>query len=230
VQHSELRFALAASLAAVLGASGAHADSPSEVPTPRRVSAFVDLEWRLMGLADHVSHGPAFALGAAFFQGALRVGVGGLSRPGPFNPTTFDQALPNGTYKGQSVVALRSDGAMAGLHIGFSHRLFIDRLALQLPLTVGYGGFGFYLAGDDRKTPDGRRVSDWENELFADQDSYLGVVIDAGARLRYQPRTWSWVAPYLGVAYTVVPGFRTLARNDYSGFSFVLGIEMGPQR
>jgi hypothetical protein len=189
---------------------------------------FLDLEWRLMGLADHASHGPAFAVGATFFDGLLRVGIGGLSRPGPFNPATFDVTLPDGaTYKGQSVVSLRSDGGMAGLHLGLSLPLPVDSLALQAPLTMGYGGFGFYLTGDDRETPDGRRVSEWEDELFGGKDSFIGVVIDVGLRLRYEPEALPGFAPYLGAAYTVVPGFDTTVSGDYSGVSALLGVEVG---
>jgi hypothetical protein len=189
---------------------------------------FVDLEWRLMGLAEHVSHGPAFAVGATFFNGMFRLGVGGLGRPGPWNPATFPVALPEGeTYRGASTLDLRSDGAMAGLHVGLSYPLPFFDLALQLPVTVGYGGFGYYLSGEDRETPDGRRVSAWEDELFDDKDSFLGVVVDGGARLRYRPRAFPWLAPYGGVAFTIVPGFDTVVRRDYFGFSGTLGIEVG---
>ena len=35
-------------------------------------------------------------------------------------------------------------------------------------------------------------------------------------------------APRLdGAAYTLVPGFRTVVRDDYAGFSAVLGVEVG---
>jgi hypothetical protein len=207
-------------------------------PTPVRVvearpnvavGAFVDLEWRLMGLAGHVSHGPAFAAGATFADGFLRVGLGGLGRPGPLNPATFSVVLPPGTtYKGQRRLELKSDGAMLGVHVAFSQRLpFAEAIALELPITVGYGGFGFYLHGDDRDTPDGRRVSEWEDELFEGKDSFLGMVIDAGLRVGYEPAAIPWLKPYVGAAFTIVPGFETIVRDDYLGVSGVLGLEVG---
>lgn len=196
-----------------------------EVP----VGGFVDLEWRVLGLAEHVSHGPAFAAGVTFLNGLLRLGVGALGRPGPINPATFDVSLADGkTYKGKRDLELKSDGAMVGVHVGLSLPLpFYEPLSLQVPLTVGYGGFGFYLHGEDRDTPDGRRVSEWENELFDGKDSFLGVVIDTGLRLGYQPESVRWLRPYAGVSFTVVPNYDTFVRDDYLGFGGVVGLEIG---
>lgn len=193
------------------------------------VGGFVDLEWRAMGLAEHLSHGPAFAAGLTLLGGRIRIGVGGLSRPGPINPATFDATLPEGrTYRGRRTVNLKSDGAMAGAHVGFSFRMpFLEELAIQIPITVGYGGFGFYLHGDDRHTPDGRRVSAWENELFEGKDSFLGVVVDAGLRVGYQLPSAPWLRPYAGLSFTIVPGYETFVRDDYLGMGGVLGVELG---
>ncbi|MBL8741976.1 MAG: hypothetical protein JNK04_12805 [Myxococcales bacterium] len=137
--------------------------------------------------------------------------------------------IPAGkTYRGKDSLELKSDGAMAGLHLGLSLPLpFFEPLSIQLPLTVGYGGFGFYLFGDDRRTPDGRRVSAWENELFGGKDSFLGVVVDTGLRLGYQPPETPWLRPYAGLSFTIVPGYETFVRDDYFGFGGVLGIELG---
>lgn len=205
------------------------ADLAVSEPTPRRVGGFVDLEWRVMGLGGHVSHGPAFAAGATFFDGLLRVGLGGLARPGPWNPATFDVALQDGTtYRGQSVLSLRSDGMMLGLHVALAFEVpRAPWLAIAFPVTVGYGGFGFYLNGDDRDTPDGRRVSEWENQLFGGRDSHLGIVIDGGVRfLAVLPNT-PWLRPYAGANVTLLPGFETVVTRSYSGFSGSLGVEIG---
>jgi hypothetical protein len=193
------------------------------------VGAFVDLEWRLMGLGGHVSHGPAFAAGATLADGFVRVGLGGLGRPGPLNPATFPVVLPAGTsYKGRRRLELKSDGSMLGVHLAFSqHMPFAEAIALELPITVGYGGFGFYLHGDDRNTPDGRRVSEWEDQLFDGNDSFLGVVIDASLRIGYQPQALPWLKPYAGAAFTIVPGFETMVRDDYFGVSGLIGVEVG---
>ena len=77
-------------------------------------------------------------------------------------------------------------------------------------MLVGLGGFGFYLHGDDRKVPDDRRVSDWENDLLGDKDSDTSnVVVDTGVRLAWTPRSAPHVRPYIGVHYTWVIGFDT---------------------
>ena len=193
------------------------------------VSLFINLEWRVYGLGQHVSHGPALAAGVSLLDDHLRIGLGGLARPGPFNPTTFDVTLEDGTeYRGQSTLSLRNDGMMAGLHLSYSTALpFAQALAFQVPVTFGYGGFGYYLTGDDRDTPDGRRVSEWEDELFDGRDAYIGFVLDGAVRIRYQPRALPWLMPYAGVGFTMVPGFSTVVRDDYWGVSGILGLEIG---
>ena len=225
--------ALIALVVATCVARVGHAEPAPAPPTKSRksmpVGAFVDLEWRLMGLAGHVSHGPAFAAGATFANGLVRLGLGGIARPGPINPATFSALLSDGTtYQGQRRLELKSDGSMLGVHLAFSGRLpFAKSVALELPITVGYGGFGFYLHGQDRTTPDGRRVSEWEDELFDGKDSFLGMVIDAGLRVGYQPEALPWLKPYVGAAFTIVPGFQTVVRDDYFGVSGSMGVEIG---
>lgn len=211
---------------------GTHLLAQEASAEPSGPSPFIDLEWRVYGLAEHVSHGPALAAGVGLLDDHLRIGLGGLARPGPMNPTTFDVELAEGTeYRGQSKVSLRNDGMMAGLHLGYSTPLLFARaLALQVPVTLGYGGFGYYLTGDDRKTPDGRRVSEWEDELFDDQDAHIGFVLDAAVRLRLTPRAFPWLMPYAGVGFTMVPGFQTVVREDYFGASGLVGVEIGRGR
>lgn len=196
---------------------------------PVAVGGFVDLEWRALALAGHASHGPAFAAGVTLWDGTLRLGVAGLSRPGPWNPATFDVTLePGVSYRGQHRLSLRSDGAMAGLHAALAFEVpRVSWLAVTLPLTLGYGGFGFYLYGENRHTPDGARVSMWEDELFRGRDSFLGIVLDGGVRLGLVLPERPWLRPYLGVYYTAVPGFDTLVRGSYSGLSTALGVELG---
>jgi hypothetical protein len=210
----------------VLFSATARAEEPV---APVAVGGFLDVEWRAFNVGGHVSHGPGFAAGLTLFDGALRLGVGGITRPGPWNPATFAVTLPEGeSYRGKRTLDLRSDGGMFGPHVALAFEVpQVPWLAVSLPVTVGYGGFGFYLAGDDRKTPDGRRVSAWEDELFAGRDSFLGIVVDGGARLHWVPTETSWLRPYVAVHYTTVPGFETVVRSGYSGFSSALGVEIG---
>jgi hypothetical protein len=198
-------------------------------PTPGVLGGFVDLEWRAMGMASHLSHGPGFAAGVTLWNGTLRLGLAGINRPGPWNPATFDVTLPDDvSYRGKRTLSLRSDGSMAGVHVALGFAVpRVPWLAVTVPITVGYGGFGFYLHDQDRKTPDGRRVSAWEDELFAGRDSFLGIVLDGGVRLNLVTHDTPWLRPYAGVYYTAVPGFTTLAQDSYAGFSFALGVELG---
>lgn len=223
------RIAMALSSSLLTGATLLTATASAWATEPeekRAIGAFIDLEWRGYALGGHLSHGPAVAAGISLLGDHLRLGLAGLGRPGPWNPVTFDTTLPNDqTYRGKRVVSLRSDGAMAGLHLALALPL-TQQLSITLPATLGYGGFGFYLSGADRNTPDGRRVSEWENELFDGKDSYLGLVIDGGVRLHWRPEATPWLRPYLAGYYTVVPGYETVVRNDYSGFSVALGIEL----
>lgn len=202
----------------------------AEPETKGAVGAFVDLEWRGFAIGGHLSHGPAFAAGVSLLGDHLRLGIAGLGRPGPWNPATFDVNVPNGeTYRGKRTLSLRSDGGMSGVHVALAFPL-AEQLSLTVPATIGYGGFGFYLHGEDRKTPDGRRVSEWENELFGGKDSYLGIVFDAGLRLHWRPESTPWLRPYLAGYYTAVPNYETLVRDDYSGASVALGIEIAYER
>jgi hypothetical protein len=190
------------------------------------VGAFLDVEWRGFAIGGHMSHGPGVAAGISLWDRRLRLGLAGIGRPGPWNPATFDVTVPNGeTYRGKRVLSLRSDGGMAGLHVALAWPL-MQYLSLTVPATLGYGGFGFYLHGDDRNTPDGRRVSEWENELFDGQDSHLGIVLDAGLRLHWQPAASPWLKPYVAGYYTAVPNYETVVRDDYSGVSVAFGIEV----
>ena len=195
----------------------------AEDPAPRRVaSAFVSLGWRVMGLADHVSHGPDFQAGVLLF-GHLKVGIAGMARPGPINPATF-QAAVDPAYRGQSTLQLRSDGAIIGLLLAPTIR--VGRVRLELPVTVGFGAFGFYLNGGKRNTPDGEGVSTWENRLLDNADSSGGIAIDMGFRVAVRTRVQA-VHPFVGIHYTAVIGYEATLATSYQGFSGVLGVQFG---
>ncbi|MEM1414521.1 MAG: hypothetical protein AAGH15_06460 [Myxococcota bacterium] len=212
----------------------AHGDSSpdgaatEETAPSRAVAPFVGLEWRLLGLGDHVSHGPGFQLGIIIKE-HLKLGIAGFGRPGPMNRRTFRVDLPEGeTYRGQTSLDLRSDGAVVGLLVAPRMRLpgRASRVTVELPLLVGFGAFGFYLTDDDRRTPDGRRVSEWENELLDERDASGGIALEGGLRVAIDLHE-DWLRLTAGVHYTTVVGYDAFVRDDYSGFSGSLGIEVG---
>jgi len=204
---------------ALLPTSSAAAQDEAPVAAP-----YVDLGWRVMGLADHVSHGPDFQAGVRLWD-HLKIGLAGFARPGPINPRTFRHELPAGeTYRGQSSLDLRSDGAVVGLVVAPTFR--IRRLNIEIPVLVGFGAFGFYLTGDDRETPDGERVSTWENALLDGADSSGGITLDVGLRLSVDTRL-PYVRPFVGLHYTRVFGYDATLASSYDGFSGVVGVAFG---
>lgn len=213
-------------LSAILPAT---ASAQSSEQTPPSVGWFVGLDWRAMGLAGHFSHGPGFQGGVTLLRGRLKLGVAGFARPGPINPATFTvQASGGQTYNGSSTLNLRSDGGLFGLMVAPVLPVpGVEWLSAELPVTLGQGAFGFYLHGEDRDTPDGRRVSAWENELLDGRDSSFGLGLDAGLRLVVRPDANALVRPYVGVHYSTVLGYDSYVRASYSGFSAVLGMQLG---
>jgi len=185
---------------------------------------FLDIGWRVLGLADHVSHGPDFQVGVRLWD-HLKIGVAGFARPGPINPRSFRHDLPAGeTYRGQSSLDLRSDGSVVGLLVAPTFR--VRRLNVEIPVLVGFGAFGFYLTGDDRETPDGDRVSTWENRLMDEADSGAGIALDVGIRLSIDTRL-PYVRPFVGLHYTRLFGYDALLASSYDGFSGVVGVAFG---
>lgn len=201
-----------------------------EAPVPRLedsgiAAPYLRLGWRVMGIGGHVSHGPEVAAGVLLWN-HLELGFAGVARPGPINPATFQADLGGATYNGQSQLTLKSDGALVGLLLGFRFQLpGVDWLDVEVPVVLGFGAFGFYIQGEDRETPDGRRVSEWENELFDGRDSSAGFAVDIGLRFAvHTPLPWLKVSA--GLHYMHVLGYDAFLATSYSGFSGSLGVEM----
>lgn len=193
--------------------------------TSASMAGFVHLGWRALGIGGHASHGPEFAAGVRLFSGWLRLGIGGYNRPGPLNPKTFDVESSNGvSYNGSETLSLKSDGGVVGLLIGTNIPM-TSWLAIDIPVIVGQAAFGFYLAGEDRETPDGRRVSEWENEMQDARDASFALGVDAGLRAQFTVASIPWLRPAVGVHYLMTPGYNAYARDDYSGLSASAGIE-----
>jgi hypothetical protein len=124
---------------------------------------FLTPEASTLLLKNHVGKAVGVQLGLKLFNDHLKVGYYMYGRSGPINGRTFATQLPEGiTYKGQSQVNLRADHGSFGLLLVPSFRLPGSAIEVDIPLMIGMLGGGFYLAGADRHTPDGRRVSAWK--------------------------------------------------------------------
>jgi len=202
--------------------------APSKPPV---MGWFINSQARLMGVGQHVSNSLAIQGGVNLFRN-LQVGLNFMIRSGPINPTTFDITLPEGvTYKGQSKLDLGSEWTIIGLFL--APKVKIPQLAwleLDFPVVIGVGGAGFYLKGDNRKTPDGKRTSVWENKLMDGRDFTFGPAVDLGLRLMFAIPKVSWFRIGLGLHYSILLGYNSFARpepNFYNGFSGSLNISFG---
>jgi len=199
--------------------------SPGETGATRRpVRGYLQLGWRVMGLAEHVGHGPDLGFGAVLYD-VVKIGFVTFQRPGPINPSTFDYDLPDGSYKGQTSLTLRSDGSFLGLAVTpYVELPVLAGLRLELPVAFGYGAFGFYLTGDDRDTPDGRRVSEWEDELLDGGDASGGLALDVGLRVAFGLPGVENLKPYAAFQYTRIFGYDATLRSSYDGPSGSVGV------
>ncbi len=195
---------------------------------PRRVGVFAGSDWRLMRLADHTSHGPGVQAGILLARGHLKLGVYAFSRPGPINPQTFELQLDEGNeWQDQDRVALRSDGAFAGIFVAPVIPLGRTPLILELPVALGQAAYGFYLHDDDRVTPDGARVSVWEDKLLDGADAGFAMGVETGATLAFRIERARALQPYFGVRYQWAIGYDATMRDTYDGASFLAGVQVG---
>lgn len=191
----------------------------TQAASAQDVGGYVQTEWRVLGIGSHISHGPSVSAGLSLFDGVLRVGVTGFARPGPINPATSSVSPSDGgTYRGQSVLELRSDGAFVGPEVALDIPLpEVEWLHLIPSVSAGYAAFGFYLTGANRNTPDGRRVSEWEDELLDGRDAGFGLGLDFGLRLAFEIPGASWIRPTIGGGYFTVVGYDAYAQSAYDG-------------
>ena len=192
---------------------------------PSSLGYFVDAGWRGYAIGGHLSHGPEVRGGVSLWSRRLKVGLAMQSRPGPMNPKTFTLRLEEGAaYRGKEQLELRSDGANVGLLVAPVLPL-LPWLELELPLTLGQAAYGFYLTGEDRVPPEGKRTSEVENDLQAEKDASFTIGIDAGVRARLNLPAAPWIQPMLGVHYLWTPGYDAFLSDDYSGLSVALGVQ-----
>jgi hypothetical protein len=173
----------------------------------KRVGWFLTPEVGAMFLDGHTGRTVGGSFGLQLFKNHLKIGIMGYGRSGPINPATFETSAYNDlVYKGSSKLTLRADHGAFGLLLAPAFR--IKKLAFDVPIGLGMVAGGFYLVGEDRDTPDGRRVSAWENELMNGEDAGFGNMIEAGVRV-FLPTRYNGVQYGVGLHYTTTSGWKT---------------------
>jgi hypothetical protein len=179
----------------------------------KKVGWFITPEIGSMFLADHIGSTVGASFGIMVWKNRLKIGIHAYGRSGPINPKTFTIEAYNGqTYKGSSTINLKADWSTIGILIAPTFR--IKNVEIDIPINYGMGAGGFYLFGDDRTTPDGARVSEWENKLMNGEDASFGSWIELGVR-GFFPTKIKGVQFGAGVHYTMIQGWKTY--YDQSG-------------
>lgn len=188
------------------------AQTPNETNTKTatsKVGWYISPEISAMFLDDHVGNAIGFQMGFRFFKDRLKLGFFGYGRSGPINTETFAIDLQQGvTYKGKTQLQLRADHGAFGLMIAPSLKFPNTKIEIDIPILIGGVAGGFYLADEDRNTPDGRRVSEWENELFDGKDASFSGLTELGLRILF-PTKNPCVKMGLGLQYTLASDLKT---------------------
>ncbi|MCI4667757.1 MAG: hypothetical protein MRZ79_06315 [Bacteroidia bacterium] len=179
------------------------------------VGWFFTPEFSLMAMDQHLGRAVGFQGGVSLAQRRLNVGIFYYGRSGPINPHEVSFTLPgNQTYKGKGTIDFRADHGAFGVMI--SPQVELGNVKLDVPLLFGQFGAGFYLTGDDRITPDGRRVSDWEDDLLGNADAGFGFILEGGIRARTAINKNKGIEAGIGVHYTHTIGYEsTLGGTAY---------------
>lgn len=209
-------------LSALVGTGSVFAQS-SDSP---KVGWFIAPEAGVIFQEGHLGRTVGTSLGVSLFRNHLKLGIQGYGRSGPINPQEFFVEAHNGqTYKGSSTLRLRADHGTFGLFIAPTFQ--VGKVEVDIPVALGQLGGGFYLTGEDRNTPDGRRVSEWENQLMDGRDASFSGWAEFGVR-GFIPLNSRHVSLGAGLHYTVAPGWSTYYNpsgdfyNNRLRFSLVL--------
>ncbi|MEN0049041.1 MAG: hypothetical protein AAF806_18395 [Bacteroidota bacterium] len=146
-------------------------------------------EYSAMLLENHIGNAVGFNVGVSSKNRKWHIGLRYYGRSGPINEhIEYPLELQNGQeYKGKSVVNLGADHGYLGLEGAYNLFLNNGKIQLRFPVSVGQLGAGFYLKGEDRITPDGRRVSEWEDDIQEGEDAGFGISTELGASIYFQP-------------------------------------------
>jgi hypothetical protein len=172
-----------------------------------KIGWFITPEVGTMFLKNHVGKSVGFAFGFKLWKERLKVGFISYGRSGPINRATFNTKFYNNqTYRGKSTTDVRADWGTFGLLLAPTFK--IKKISIDVPIMLGGGAGGFYLFGDDRITPDGDRVSVWENKLFNGEDAGFGGLAEIGARV-FLPTKIKGITYCAGLHYTITSGWKT---------------------
>jgi hypothetical protein len=172
-----------------------------------KIAWFLTPEVGTMFLDGHLGKTVGASFGVQLFKQHLKVGILGYGRSGPINGAAFTTSAHNNlVYKGERQLTLRADHGAFGLMLAPTFK--INNIVFDAPISIGSVGGGFYLFGEDRNTPDGRRVSEWENELMDGRDATFGGMLEFGLRgffpTKIQGMRWG-----IGLHYTTTQGWET---------------------
>jgi hypothetical protein len=173
----------------------------------KKIGWFVTPEVGAMFLDNHAGNTVGASFGVKVWKNRIKIGIHGYGRSGPINSQTFTKEAYNGqTYKGSSTLTMRSDWGTVGLLIAPTFK--IRNVEIDIPINYGVGIGGFYLFGEDRKTPDGQRVSVWEDKLMNGEDAAVGSWTEFGVR-GFFPTKIKGLQFGAGVHYTLITGWKT---------------------
>jgi hypothetical protein len=188
-------------------ASTTNAFSQEETSKPLKVGWYITPEVGVLFLDGSVGNTFGISMGTKIWKNRIKLGIMGYSRSGPTNSATFNYKLNNGlTYKGKSSLDLRADWGAFGGTIAPTFK--IKNIEIDVPISFGGGIGGFYLVGDDRKTPDGSRTSVWEDKLFNGEDAAFGGLTEFGVRALF-PSKINGMSYGAGLHYTMISGWKT---------------------
>jgi hypothetical protein len=168
---------------------------------------FITPEAGSMFLEDHIGNTVGASFGIKAWKNRLKIGIHAYGRSGPINPKTFVIEAHDGkTYKESSTVNVRADWSTVGVLVAPTFK--IKKIEIDVPISYGLGAGGFYLFGDDRNTPDGARVSVWENKLMNGEDASAGSWLELGVR-GFFPTKIKGIQFGAGIHYTMIQGWKT---------------------
>jgi hypothetical protein len=178
---------------------------------------------------DHFGRTLGGTLGVKLFKKRLKVGAQWYGRPGPINSMEYTVTPSDGQiYKGRNEITLRADHGTFGLFL--APIINLKKVRIEIPMSIGSMGGGFYLLGDDRLTPDGDRVSVWEDRLMDGRDAGFSTFYEIGTRL-FIPMPNEHISLGLGLHYTLAPDWETYTDptgdlyNNRFRIAVILGFE-----